>query len=787
MLLTSMLTLQLEFLQTRIYSFALWHHFVYIAVTMALLGFSASGTALFLSTTLKRLSDEKFYKFALLGFSLSSFLALKYSLLPVNNTFALAPNLNIALSLILTYTLSMIPYFFAGLIIGGALYRNPQLTGKLYFLNLVGSGLGCVSFVYLISIFGAGRLLALTSLLVLIPLFSWLKHKITIKVVVLTWALFLGVCLFFGETLRILKITPEAHKQIRSIFKEHTKIEFTQWNPISRIDVISGPSNPLLKYVVMDGDAEAKLLPLTGIDQMLKTSFGGGGQADRNAAYLLLNRKPDRTLVIGAGGGFDVGTAILRGSLAVDAVEINPTTVWIATKLYAQHIDNIFSRDNVKLFNEDGRTFVRRSNKKYDIIMMFATDSLLALSTGSYVLLDNYLYTKEAFVDYFKHLSEPGFLQVGRWYAPNKPAETLRVFSTALEALKETGINDPVKNIAVINDVNWASVIIKKTPITPVELIRLRQFCDMCGFTMLFPETFSDPLGRLNNAPFVELAESISSGTQNKFYLNYPFNVNPVSDDSPFFYQFDKLTTVSSKQSNEANDCVRGVWYIFVLLSLLIQSIFFSSVFIFLPLLVSKKQYASGGQFSCLYFALLGTAFMFVEMSIVQKFVMFLGSPIYSMAVIIPVLLIFAGLGSLTSSGIRDRNLGFSIFVATITCGLTIILFQLLVPFISDIFLRQPIGIRIITVIISIAPFSFVMGFPFPLGLRLIGLHSKETVPWAWAINGAFSVISSILATILAMQFGFRMVLITSAALYFLAGLAGKNIITPNFGIKKIS
>lgn len=772
---TSALTLQLELLQTRILSFALWHHFVYIVITMALLGFAASGTTLSISSRLRRLSDSRFFFLCLMGFSFSSFFATRFAFFPVRNIFSLSPDLKIIGSLIITYTLSMIPYFFAGLIIGGSFIRFSKLTSILYFSNLLGSGLGCLSFIVLISPFGAPRLLFLTSLICLIPLMSIIQKRTRSQMIMIPWSLFLIIGLFLGEGSQLYQIRPESHKQFWKLFREETKIEYTEWNPISRIDVVSHAKAPHLKYILMDGDALAMLFNAGLVKVTAEKGMFSIG--DRNAAYELLDKKPERVLVIGAGGGYDVLLAILKGAHDVDAVEINPTTVRLTSTLYSKSINDIYLQPNVKLFNEDGRSFVRRSKKRYDIIMMCATDTFLALSTGAYALLDNYLYTREALVDYIEHLSDDGFIQIGRWYYHQKPRETLRVFTTALEACRTIGIKNPLENIVVVatEEAGWADVIIKKKPFSGTEMERLLQVCSKYKYEILFSAGFHVQIkDRTHASPFLEFADHFSKGTERDFYVKYPYNVAPVSDNSPFFYQYDKWQHDPDKKfQHNLYDRIRGIWHIFVLSSLLIHAAILSFIFVLLPLIISRKKLGAVNinLFTLTYFLFIGLAFMFVEMSIVQKFVLFLGHPVHSMAIMIPTLLIFAGLGSLCSHRIQDRVSNY-IFAATITSALLVSLVNYLTPFISNLFLMQTTPIRIAAVIITIAPLAFCMGFPFPLAIRAISSHSRELIPWAWAINGSSSVIASIVAVIIAMQSGFKMVLNLGAVFYIFAALS---------------
>jgi spermidine synthase len=736
---------------------------------MALLGFAISGTVLSISGWLKKISNAKFYFLCLIGFSITAYFAAKFAYQPIRNTFSLSPDPQLILNLFITYTISMLPYFFAGLAISGSFLRFPNIKSVLYFANLLGSGLGCVLFILLIGPLGAIHMVLLTSLACITILVPIIKGNKLMQFSVLPWLIFLFIGVYLPDDSKLNQILPESHKQFWIMFEENTQVEYTEWNPISRIDVISDVRFPRDKHILMDGDAQAALFDMEFVKHV-SSSFN---YIDRYAAYTLLGEKAQRVLIIGAGGGFDVLLAAINGAQKIDAVEINPTTARLVRTTYSPLLGNIFKSPNVSLAVEDGRSFARRTKNQYDIIMMCATDSLTALSTGAYVLSDNYLYTKDAFIDYLNRLKEDGFLQIGRWYFHAKPRETLRIFSTALEALRREGYKEPASNVVVISpNKNWADVIIKRKPFSKEEKERLNLFCSKHNIKILFSEELLRAYGKNKvDSAFLELADSFLKGTEEEFYSKYEYNVKPVSDDSPFFYQYDKLQKPRQESQHQYYDRIRGVWHIFVLSLLLIHSVTLSLLLVLLPLIFIRKNKYQNKLYTFIYFLSIGFAFMLAEMSIIQKFVLFLGHPTYSMSVVIPAMLIFAGLGSLVSHWIKNKTRMY-ICISTFICCFFILLLRYLIPNITNLLLMQPLYIRIATVIATIAPLSFFMGFPFPLALKSISGHSQESIPWAWAINGTASVVASIIAVIIAMQFGFRAVLTSSALFYLIASIS---------------
>lgn len=269
--LISALTLNLELLQTRILSVALWYHFVYIVITMALLGFATSGTVLAISARLRELNNKNFYFLCLFGFSLSAYICSKFSYYPIRNFFSIAPEPNTALKLVTAYIISMLPYFFAGLVLIGSFMRYTEKISTLYFFNLIGSGLGCIFFIASISFLGASRLLWMTSLISLIPLASFVGKEKHLLIPLYLWILFIGIGLFSSQDSQLNRILPEAHKQFWTMYGKDTVVEHTEWNPISRVDVVSKNKYSLVaRDILMDGDAQATLPTIFNLDACKK-------------------------------------------------------------------------------------------------------------------------------------------------------------------------------------------------------------------------------------------------------------------------------------------------------------------------------------------------------------------------------------------------------------------------------------------------------------------------------------------------------------------------------------
>lgn len=475
-------------------------------------------------------------------------------------------------------------------------------------------------------------------------------------------------------------------------------------------------------------------------------------------------------LVIGSGGGLDVAVALWFGAGEVDAVDINPTTVDLVSNRYSEFIGGLFERDNVRLHLEDGRSFVRRSKRRHDVITLFAVDTLGALSTGAYVLSENYLYTVEAFKDYWRDLEDDGMIQIARWYFPEFPRETLRIFTTAYEAMAYSGVKEPGRHLLIVTDARdrfFADIIISKKPFTDERLASVGGWLAMNNLKVVY-----DPTKDLGSTAFDRFVRYAGGGKKAEFYKDYVFNVKPVTDNNPFFFQYGRWSHVFKAYPMAENvfESIVGKWPFLTLLALIAQTVVMVVFLVWIPVLRLKRDATrpGGGRIYVIaYFALLGTAFMFIEISMIQKLVLVLGHPIYSMAVTIPTILVMAGLGSLYTDYTRMKR---STMVVAAILALAVLMFgwSFMGTVISEAVLASSLTIRILASIMLLLPMGFLMGIPFPLGMRGIS-STQEMVPIAWATNGGMSVIGSVVAIVLAMVTGFPYVASIAAVLYLLA------------------
>jgi len=765
--LVSCAVLLLQLLQTRIYSVVFWNHFVYFIITIALMGFGISGTWLALDRS-HRLARVLTARRAALAFiPCAAFSCLVASRVAIGMG-ALVQSPTTLLQLLVVYAPAVLPYFFAGWILGLVFRSQPARIGLLYFADLVGAALGCAVFVTCLRPTGAAGLLVIVLLLVgavtcLPPRRDWRGLLAVVGII--------GLCagILLARKPLEASIQPEASKLFTAWYRDlpdgdQKKWEFTEWNPMSRIDVVSTEKKPDWKNIFIDGDAWTEMVvsppavpPPFRPDQ--EPMF------NRQSVYLL-GQQPRSVLVIGSGGGKDVWCALRAGASHVDAVEVNPTTARIGREEYAKTNGMLFRRPQVTLVNAEGRSFVKRTNTQYDTIVMHGIDTFTASSSGAYVLTENYLYTLEAMKDYLSRLTPEGTLSIARWEAP---AEALRLFATALDGLRAIGIGDPIGHVLALNDpeLGLATVLIRLRPFTAVETGIFYEHARKYDFRGFFARDRS--FGQIG-ATFSAYANAFRENREVAYRAGLPYDISPVTDDSPFFFYFERIEHLFHMRGNtDQFNLIFGNWPTLTLLALGALGSLALLIFIFLPLWRGAGRASAAGALSpwLSYFAAIGIAFILVEIVLLQRFALLLGHPSRSLTCVLGGLLLSAGIGSYASSRFNLRP----IHVAPLLCGLlAVVAFGY--PKVVDLALPLSLPTRVVLCLALVALPGIPMGMFFPYGIRKVGAQDASLVPWMWGVNGGATVLGSILSAVLAMVVGFTHVLLLAIAGYLAAWMA---------------
>jgi len=779
--LISAATLILQITLTRIFSVAQWYHFAFLSVSVALLGFGASGSVLSVRPLSPKRHKAGHLSAMSLGFALStigSYLSINY--LPFDS-FRIAWERVQLLYLALYYLALVMPFFFSGLVIGSLLQVEPEHVGLLYGVNMGGSALGSLAALGLLPLLGGSGTIALVSALgaasaLLFQLSErlWLADR--------SGRIWRGLCLgllllliaLVARLPALWEIRMSPYKTLSAALRfPNARILYRRWNAISRIDVIESEgihSAPGLSLVYR-GDLPPQLgLTLDGGNLSPITRRGSSEDEEfldylpSSLAYEL--RPASRCLVISPGGGLDVLTALHHDVSSVTVVEGNPAIVEAVRDRYAEYAGHIYRDARVRVIIEDGRSFVRRSEEHFDILHLSLTDTYHPITSGAFGLSENYTYTQEAFEDYLGHLSEDGILMLTRWLQ-DPPSEELRVCALAAAALGHLGIPDPGRHIVAIRTWSTATFLVRRTPFTAGDIESVRAFCNRLNYDLIYyPGMTGEEANRYNllEAPvYYESFSRLIKGNRADFYQHYDYEISPPSDDRPFFFHFFKWSQVPDILRNYGKTWqpFGGSGYL-VLIMLLTLALAASGVLILLPLAFGKKRRIRFHARFLLYFALLGIGYLWIEIPLMQRFILFLGQPTYAFGVVLFALLLASGIGSALSARIN----GSAALLALVALAL---LYPLALPWLFGRTLGLPLAARVVITVLSVAPLGLLMGVPFPKGIVSVGREAPELVPWVWGINGCASVISSILAMILSISFGFSTVLLLACATYAMA------------------
>lgn len=777
----SILALQITF--TRIFSLMIWHHFTYMVIGIALLGGGAAGTFLAVRRWGPARLQQRLGLLAL-AFSLTSL-----SNLVAINTIAIDPlraaQIGWAIVGLSIYFICLFSTFFSGgLVIAAIFGRWAGTSHRLYFADMLGAGLATITVLQVIQLIGGPAVIVLigligagSALLLGYEARGWQRWLAAITIIGET--VLLGVMVIFPPTLAV----PSSKELGWAMQAQQTEPEFTRWDAVGRVDVMPEiiVTEPMivgavsssygvearaalpLKLVTIDGTSMTGMYQFDGSDTDLER-FRFFDHAIISAAYHVGKEHP-RTLLIGVGGGLDILLARFYKASQITAIELNPTIVQLLKGRYADYTGRLAEHPSTELIIAEGRSFLSRTTEQYDIIQGIGLDNLAALSGGAYVLAESYLYTVEALEQAISALTPNGIFS---WThdVNNPPREMLRLTGLAAEALRRMGVHNPAAHIAIIaneHGVN-ATLLVSRTPFQPEQIQRLRQWGVANNFTMLH-----DPFERLNT-PF---ADYLYASNPRAFEQTYMFQIFPVTDDNPFFYNYFRWDNLHFDKTYEGRLNRFPIGNL-ILLTMALLAIGAAIVFIIVPLVRYQRDgiHIPGAMPTLTYFSLLGAAYMFIQIVLIQRFTLFIGYPIHATTTTIASMVAFAAIGSLVI-GKHIRSVG-SLRLILISITLLTAVYIVALPQLFSAWMYWPDLARIVVSMLIIAPLATLMGIPFPVGLRQLSSRAPGLVVWAWGMNGVFSVLGSVLVIIISMSSTFTVAMLWGAAGYSGAALVGK-------------
>ncbi len=760
--LTSFAALLLELALTRLFSVVLFYHFAFLAISIALLGLGAGGVFAYLLKS--RLATHDTRSLAALLCMANSVVVIVVLEIVLHARVALQVSWANFARLTVLYLASAVPFFLTGLLFAVVFARETRRIPRLYGADLCGGALACLAVVPLLNWVGGPNVIIVAGVMMAIAGAIWAVSK-TARRNAAVLALALVALIAANHSGRLIDVV-----YAKGMFRDPAWVEFARWNALSRVEV---DRQGQAKAIVIDADASTYIMN-ADLAHWQGTVWEHNLMAAPPALANVL-RPHGEFAIIGPGGGVDVLRAVANGSPSVTGIEINPI---IATTImgdrYADYSQHLYQRPEVHIHVTDGRSYLRSTAQHFDVVQMTLVDTWASTAAGAFALSENNLYTVEAFREYFEHLNPDGMIAITRWEFRH-PREALRVVAVAMEALHRLGVANPARNFIVASqgslDEDGIPVVVlaKKTPFSRAEEAAVTAHFDR--YSELDPLYMPSEPG---NNPFSDL---IASNDPYAFARGYAYNVAPVSDNAPFFFFTLKPGQILGEKGLREGIDWKVNLGVLVLLLVLVISLIAVLAFLVLPLALRGGK-ARQSPFPLLYFVAVGLGYILVEIAFIQRFVLFLGHPTYALTVVIFLLMLSSGAGSLFSRLWLPRtNL---VWVPLALVIVTLLFDVVFLPSRLSALVGLAFANRLVISAVVLIPLGFVMGMPFPTGLRALAAApapefpagqgaSDNAVEWAWAMNAAASVLGSVLAMVIAIQFGLTVTLACGAGAYLLA------------------
>jgi hypothetical protein len=762
--LSSFAALLLELALTRLFSVVLFYHYAFLAISVALLGLGAGGVFAHLERArVRRWSIQRLAALISILWCCAIVVALEVILrVPVR----LQLDRSNFRRLTLLYICAAIPFFLTGFLFSAVFARHPKQVSRLYGADLCGGALACLATVPLLNHLGGPNTILLSGVVMSLAASVWAVSK-RLRAAGGMLAVGLGVLITINSFHSFLDIT-----YAKGLYRDPAWVEYTGWNAISRIEVDRHYDGS--KWIVIDADASTAIMN-TDAQHWSETAWR---RTLMNSAPSLSNvlRPHGEFAIIGPGGGVDVLRAVAAGSPRVTGIEINPIIVKnVMRGRYAEYSKHLYELPQVDIHVSDGRSFLRNSHSRYDVIQMTLVDTWASTAAGAFALSENNLYTVDAFREYFQHLKPDGMIAITRWEF-KEPREALRVLAVAIEALHQLGVSNPARHFILISDGSLNQdgrpvlVLGKRSQFTADEEAIARKHVET------HPNLVAQYLPGLpgTNA----FSRLIASNDPVGFARHYKFNVAPVSDDAPFFFFTLKLGQVLHRDVDQGIDWKVNLGVV-VLGMVLVLSLMAILAFLIVPMLLGTRgQHPPALPLT--YFIAIGLGYILVEIAFIQRFVLFLGHPTYALTVVVFLMLLSSGIGSLLSRRwITTTALARTLLLAI---AATIVSYRFLLALLLPSFVGLPFAARLVISAILLVQLGLDLGVHFPTGLRALaqapsvglpdqGESSENSIEWAWAMNAAASVLGSVLAIAIGIRFGLKSTLLCGAVAYAVAAM----------------
>lgn len=791
--LTSAGLLAYEVLLTRLFSIVQWHHFAYMVISIALLGYGASGTFLAFAQDRLRPHFVSAFAFCAALFAVSAVAGFATAQRLPFNPLAVIWEPRQLLYLLALYALFTVPFACGATCIGLVLAGFSNDIGRIYRSDMLGAGLGALGIVAGLFVLSPSQALQAVAVVGLAAagLMS-LRES--------TGSGRRRAAVYGAAGLAALAIPPswislrlsEYKGLSQALLVPGSEVLTERSSPLGLLTVVRSPTIPFRHApglslnnpvepppqlgVFTDGDGlsaitafDGRLAPLAYLDYTTAA-----------LPYHLIEHP--RVLILGAGGGADVLRALYHDAVHVDAVELEPEFARLVKETYADFAGHLYDRVDVRAIVAEARSFVAGSGERYDVIELPLVDSFATAAAGTLSLSESYIYTVEAFEAYLRHLRPGGYLAITRWLKL-PPRDSLKLFATALDALNRIGAAEPGRQLALLRSWTTTTLLVENGWLTDADIARIRDFAEARSFDLAYYPGMrrgeADRFNIIEQPYFFDGATALLGPDRDAFLDHYKFDLSPATDDRPYFFDFFKWRVLPELLARRTSGGAALLdWGYPILVATLVQTGALSLALIVAPLwfLRSRGEPIAGRWRVAIYFLAIGLAFLFVEIASIQRFVLFLGHPLYATSVVLSGFLVFAGLGSGAAAALERRLQVWRIVarvspitVAVAGIALVALPYLFVLPPLFGLLMPLSAIPKIVISLALIAPLAFCMGMPFPLALLRVAARTPSLVSWAWGVNGCASVLSAILATLLAMSFGFRAVVLMALALYALA------------------
>jgi spermidine synthase len=759
-------TMMLEILLTRIFSVTMWYHFAFVAISLAMFGMTVGALKVYRHPELyNETSTKQQMARSAFWFAVSVIVSvLAHILVPFRSEPTLA-----LIWIAVTYFVLAVPFYFSGVCVCAALTKFPRSVSGLYAADLFGAATGCIVLIYVLRGTDAPTAVVLVGLLGCVGtvLFSVDagEHQFRKAAFILgaVFAIFVVVnTVLVQHQASLLRITwAKGEHEPPALYEK--------WNSFSRVTV-RGDANTPSKVITegisvtyppekffrqlhlkIDSDAETTLTALDGVNGVSIDSLDYLKYDVKNLVHHI--RSDAKVLIVGAGGGRDVLSALLFKQRSVRAVEINQNIINTVNGRFGDFTGHLDRNPKVTFVNDEARSYLARTPERFDVLEASFIDTWAATAAGALTLTENSLYTVECWNMFLQRLTPDGVLSFSRWYLPGLPAEAYRLTSLAAASLRASGVEDPRSHILLVKNsrrsaegepIGAVTILIGKKPFSAAEIDRIEEISRQMQFDVVLSPRFAlDPV-------FAALATGQDPGGMVE---SLPVNLSAPTDDSPFFFYMMKFRNLLRLQQlaedpsaaiYATSGAVVGVLLLFITVPTLIC--------IWLPLRSMEKTVVRSVLPHLLFFAAIGLGFMLIEISQMQRLIVFLGHPTYALSVVLFSLLLSSGFGSYTTRNITYA--GRDALVRLLLLLVAMLVFGVLTPRATTAFSSSTNAMRIMVATGILFPLGFFMGMAFPLGLKLAARQVDALTPAFWGVNGATSICGSVLAAAISMNAG---------------------------------